>query len=508
MAVIEMDYRDLIYLLGKDIPMDELLTRIPMMGSDIDSVDGDELNVEFFPNRPDLYSVEGVARALKGFFGYEKGLAQYNVQESDLVLNVDPSVESVRPYIVSGYVGGVQMDDALIKSLMEIQEKLHLTLGRKRKKIAIGVHDFENLKPPFVYKAVDPESVRFIPLGHYKEMNLNEILQQHDKGIEYAWTLEGLDKYPIIVDSEDQVLSFPPIINGTITTVREETTEIFLDMTGLDFNALNTALNIITTLLAERGGIIKSVEVKYPDNTYVLPDLQPKNRSISIEYANRMLGTNYSAEKIVELIEMMRYGAAVNGPNIEVQVPAYRNDILHPIDIVEDIAIAALETKGLTLSSETHQFDNLLRKPSQTYTKIINPINEDLTCTRVSIFPNLLEVLKANKHRDLPQSLFEIGDVILEHKNTRTLSAVSIHPKASFTEIKSLTQSLMRDLDVEFTISGCKEPYFIPGRCANIMVEGKPIGFFGELHPQVIENYELGNPVVALEFNLKKITNQ
>ncbi len=136
MAVINLDYHDLVYLLGKEIPLDEILARVPLMGSDIDSVEGDDINIEFFPNRPDLYSVEGIARALRGFFGLEPGLAKYDVEKSDIVLEVDPSVTEVRPFIVSALVKDVVIDDTLIKSLMEIQEKLHLTLGRKRKKLA------------------------------------------------------------------------------------------------------------------------------------------------------------------------------------------------------------------------------------------------------------------------------------------------------------------------------------------------------------------------------------
>ena len=254
MALISIDYQDLVSLIGKDVPKEELLSTLPMMGSDIDSVEDDTLNVEFFPNRPDLYSVEGVARALRGFLGFEKGLALYDVKETDMVLNVDPSVNDVRPYIVAGMVRDVCITDELIKSLMEVQEKLHLTLGRKRKKVAIGVHDSRSLKPPFVYKAVEPKSLRFVPLGYFEEMDLAEILVRHEKGREYAWTLEGKQTYPIILDSDEQVLSFPPIINGIVTQVTEATTDIFLDLTGTDFNAVNSALNIISTLLAERGG--------------------------------------------------------------------------------------------------------------------------------------------------------------------------------------------------------------------------------------------------------------
>ncbi len=548
MAVITIDYHDLIALIGKDIPQEEIIERLPMIGSDIDSIEGDTMNIEFFPNRPDLYSVEGVARALRGFFGLEKGMVDYPMSSSGMVLEVDPSVEEVRPFIVAAYIQNVQMDDSLIKSLMEIQEKLHLTMGRKRKKLAIGVHDFKDLKPPFTYKAVDPKSMKFMPLGHFKELDLDEILEKHEKGMEYAWVLEGKDKYPIIQDSEGKVLSFPPIINGTYTTVTENTENIFLDMTGTDLETLKTALNILATMLAERGGQIKTVEVRYKDSPLTLPDLAPREREITPEYVDKILGIGLGSEDIVEYLRMMRFGASIveGDPNgtVKVQVPAYRNDVIHPVDLVEDIAIAHgfenfkgrlptnltfakereieaysnilrdlmigygyQETMGLTISSQKKQFTLLQREIPNNLTVILNPINEELTCARQSIYPSLLEVLSVNKHRDLPQSIFEAGNVVIDHKNLRFMGAMTIHPKASYTNIKSLVQSLMRDLDVEFEIEGHDEPAYIDGRAAKIMVKGEMVGHFGELHPQVIMNFDLGCPIAGFELFADKFIN-
>jgi phenylalanyl-tRNA synthetase beta chain len=540
MAVISMDYHDLVSLIGQDLSMEELLNILPMMGSDIDSVDGDVLNVEFFPNRPDLYSVEGVARALRGFIGKEKGLPEYELGKSGIVLNVDASVNDVRPFIVAGVVRNVEMTDELIKSLMEVQEKLHLTLGRKRKKVAIGVHDSRSLVPPFVYKAIDPESLRFVPLGHYDEMDLADILVKHEKGVEYAWTLEGLDRYPIILDAEDKVLSFPPIINGMVTQVTEATTDLFLDLTGMDFNAINTALNVISTLLAERGGKIETVDVVYPDNTFTLPNLKPIQRFLAPSEVNSLLGTAYDPEHIVDFLQRMRFGAALEGETISVQVPAYRNDILHNVDMIEDIAIGAgygniigvlpkaltfgnelevekfsnlvrelmlgygyTEVKSLTLSSEHDQFTQMRRPESDGLVEIVNPISEDLTCTRVTITPSIFRFFQANKHRDLPQSVFEVGDVLKGKDNHRHLAALTVHSKASFTEMKSLVQSVLRDLGCEFSLAQIEDGAYVPGRCAGILVEGAVIGSFGEFHPHVIHNFELGYPVAGFELSLK-----
>jgi phenylalanyl-tRNA synthetase beta chain len=167
MPVISLDYDDLISLMGLDVPMEDLVDKIPMIGSELERVEGRQIDVNFFPNRPDLYSVEGVSRALKGFFDIELGLRKYDVKRSNVKIIVDESVESIRPFIVCAVIKGLKMTDDLIKSLMDMQEKLHLTIGRKRKKVSIGVHDFSNVKAPFIYKAVEPSSIKFIPLGKH-----------------------------------------------------------------------------------------------------------------------------------------------------------------------------------------------------------------------------------------------------------------------------------------------------------------------------------------------------
>ncbi|MCK5024334.1 MAG: phenylalanine--tRNA ligase subunit beta, partial [Thermoplasmata archaeon] len=506
---------------------------------DIDSVDGDTMNVEFFPNRPDLYSVEGVARAVRNFIGKDKGLADYEVKPGEVVLKVEESVNDVRPFIVAGIVRGVNMTDELIASLMEAQEKLHLTLGRKRKKVAIGVHDMRDLKPPFVYKAVDPKSIKFAPLGYDSAMDMDEILESHEKGMEYAWVLENQTKYPIILDSEGQVLSFPPIINGNITSVTENTTELFLDLTGTDMNALNMTLNIIATMLAERGGKIETVKVQYPDNEMILPDLKPKTREITREEVNKLLGTEYSTEQIIEYLGKMGFGATSNGEKISVKTPAYRNDIIHNVDLIEDVAIGAgygqiigtmpksltfgkereieiksnltrrllmghgyLEVKSIALSCEKEQFELMQRPESSKLVKIQNPINDYLTCMRMTLAPSMFMFFKANKHRDLPQNIFEVGDVVVGTDTIRHIAALAMHSKAGFTEIKSLVQTYLRDMNIRFDLGPCEDPAYIPGRSAEILIDGKPAGSFGEYSPQVLENFELGYPVAGFELSI------
>jgi len=548
MPVVEVYYSDLCTLLGKEVPLEELVDRIPMIGADIDTYDKNKINIEFFPDRPDLYSVEGIARAMRTFFGYETGLKEYSLEKPENVLEVDKSVIGVRDYVVACEVSGVALDDHLIQELMDLQEDLHWALGRDRKKVAIGVHDSSHIKGPYKYMTAKPDEISFMPLGMNGEMTLSQILKKHPKGIEYAGVINRYDRYPLIIDSNDAVLSMPPIINGELTKVTEDTTDFFVEMTGTDFTLLSQALNILSTAFAERGWKIRPVEIKHPARTVVTPDYTPAKRKIRAEYVNRMLGLNLTTKEIAACLKKMGYGVVDKGEEIEVLIPCYRSDILHEIDIVEDVAIGYgyenfktvlpkivttgekhpvekycekirdtmigygfTEVMTLMLTNEESNFSNINHQGEAV--KIKNPISEEHTIVRTNLLSSLIEFLKLNKHKELPQKVFEVGDVVIPDENTETgarevrkLCTCSIHSKANFTEVKSLVEGVLRDMAVAgYEIKKSVDKSFISGRCASIIVGGREIGIFGEVHPEVMTNFELEYPLIAFEIDLNEM---
>ena len=528
-----MPYEDLIDLLGKRISLEEAVDRIVYMGSGPEGVQGDVMTFDIFPNRPDLYSVEGIARALRGYLGLETGLPRYNVASSGIEFLVERSVERVRPFAVGGVVRGVELDDRLLRSLVDLQEKLHTTTGRRRKKVAIGIHDLDRVEPPFTFKAVAPHSIRFVPLGRAEEMDLAEILTRHEKGIEYAPILNGKDVYPIIVDRKGTVLSFPPIINGVVTQLTPDTRNLFLDVTGTDFGSVSGALNILATSLAERGGKIQTVRTTYADRTIDTPDLTPISMSVDIGKARELLGIEFTPGKAVEFLGRMRHDAEADGATIRVRAAAYRMDLLHEVDLAEDLAIAwgydryprdlpKRQTIGTPLPKSL--FADVLRQlligygyqevmsltlanaeePLATPPRsvVLNPVTTDLTTLRSSLLPGLMNLFKLNRHRELPQRIFEIADVVLEARNVRHVAAAAIHHRASFTEAKSLVLSLLRDAGCVGSIESLEDPNFIPGRAALVLGDGTEIGRFGEIHPRILEAYTLVQPVMALELRV------
>ncbi|MCX9012206.1 MAG: phenylalanine--tRNA ligase subunit beta [Candidatus Methanoperedens sp.] len=532
MPVITLYYDDLEELSGAD--KDTIIRRIPMMGCDIERIEEDHVDIEFFPNRPDLYSVEGVARALRGFLDIETGIREFKVTPSGIKITKDKEIEKIRPYLACAVVRGMRFNSRSIESLMALQESLHWAVGRNRRKVSIGVHDLARIKPPFRYVAKQP-NFRFVPLDFTEPMTLKEILEKHPKGIKFAHILEKFDKYPLILDADNHVLSFPPIINGELTRVTEETTDLFIEVTGLD-PAVSTALNIVAASLAERGGRIESVTI---DDRMQTPQLEPARMELKRSEVEELLGLKLTDEEITRSLEKMRYGAKASRNMIEVSVPAYRADILHSWDLIEDIAIGYgfdkikpelpptstigsahpisklrdslreimiglgyFEVMPFTLTNERVQFEMMRREKEKGITHILYPISEDHTIVRPSLLPNLLEILSINQHRELPQRIFEVGETVMNCMTGQRLGAVAIHPQANFTEIQSVVDAVMRERHLEYEVAESGDPAFIEGRRADIMINGERAGVFGEIHPEVILNFGLEHPIIGFELKL------
>ncbi|MFX1589969.1 MAG: phenylalanine--tRNA ligase subunit beta, partial [Promethearchaeota archaeon] len=434
MPTLELKIERLEKLVGRKLDIKELEYDLQWISLDLEDINEEEqtIKVEYNPNRPDFSSPEGIARALKGYYEIELGVPSFEILQGDVVMNVDPSVKKVRPYIVCGIIRDIDLDEDEVATLMNIQEHLHWAVGRDRKKVAIGVHDFDKVIPPYRYTAVKPDSVSFTPLhGDGYPMNLEEILLLHDKGIEYAHILEGKEVYPIIFDSKNEVLSFPPIINGVLTTVTDETKNLFLDLTGTDFNAVNLALNILSTTLSDMGAKMENVKVNYEgEKEIITPNLDPEKWEVKTSYINDYIGLNLSPSEMIKCFQKVRIDASKSKKKgyLDLAVPAYRGDIIHPVDFTEECAIGYgylnlpltireggigeyhpsqifsdtirkimigagyLEVLNFILSNSERQYSFMRQTYDETeMIQISNPVSKEFDTTRTTILPKLME---------------------------------------------------------------------------------------------------------------------
>ncbi|DAC43099.1 MAG TPA: phenylalanine--tRNA ligase subunit beta [Candidatus Poseidoniales archaeon] len=544
--------------------------RLPLLGTDIDRCDEEVLDIEIFPNRPDLLSAETLSLAMRGFLHNQPTLANESLESSGITLSVEPELATIRPIILGAVVRGLDMDDddemdEFIKQLMDHQEKLHFALGRGRRRASIGVHDLTTLKPPFTVKAVE-RSHSFIPLAMEHAMTIDEILASHPKGVDYAHLLDGMDKVPIIEDAEGAVLSFPPIINGVHTTVQSSTRDLFIDVTGWDRRACESCLMLVALQAKERGGSVQTIQIiDCEGKQEVLPNWTPVHHRVPARLITTILGRDLNDDELSNA--MLRMGGAFTGRSpatsdeisrsksmqyasegedmFGFDMPRWRFDLLHPVDIVEDIAIGHgyedlgtdvpkapmnaipraddnlrrrirtsmqgmgfMQIQSLTLSNDEDQFNRMRWKPFNEITRITNPITLEHTMMRHFLLPGLLRLLASNRHHDLPQSVYELGTVVRDHKNMDRLAFLTAERIGGFASIRGRIQAFLRDIGAENVVIEPlpdNEGPWLAGRSAKILLDGEWVGCFGEIDPSVSQIFELLVPLNGAEFDVEAL---
>ncbi|MBW2989462.1 phenylalanine--tRNA ligase subunit beta [Candidatus Woesearchaeota archaeon] len=549
MPTIKFSLKDLQKLVGKKISLEEAAELAEYGKGSFEGYnkEEDEVSIEFGDtNLPYLWSVEGVARLFKGVLGLQKGIPKIEVKKGSYKVIADKSVSDVRPSIAAFVAKGCKVDDYLIKQIVQLQEKLCESYGRRRLKAAIGVYSYDKIRFPVHYKATEPESVKFVPLGFRKEMSQQEILEEHPKGKEYAWILEGKKKYPLLVDDEGKVLSFPPIINSDMTGKVEEGGEhLFVEATGMETEPLLLVMNIMAYALYERGFEIYSVEIEDEGKKVISPSLSKDKIKVSKEQIKKILGLELKNSEIKEMLEKMQYDVTSDKAMASIQIPPYRKDILHPNDVIEDIGISYgyknIEEKKLMsyTQGETSQmvrFRDTIRElligmsfqeafsPILTNKKILyddmktkdfgtveikNFMSETYSAVRTWILPQMMNLLSKNKHIEYPQRVFEEGIVTVKKDGEiidyERVAAVSANENADYTEIRKVLDNIMRMIGAEYEIEETEHSSFIEGRVGRVSVKGKNVAYIGEINPNVIEGHGLEVPVVGMELNLSEL---
>ena len=517
-------------------------------------------------NRPDLWSTNGVARQLKIHQGgktadYSSFLStKDNIKDcGGRFITVDPELKDIRPYMVAFIINGKAIDDPMLKDIIQTQEKLCWNFGRKRKSISMGVYRVADVKFPCHYKAVDPDKTSFVPLTFDSPMTCRQILTDHPKGKDFGWILQDFKKFPLLADDTNEVLSMAPIINSaTLGNVQVGDTGLMVELTGDNMENLMLAANIVACDFADVGYTIEPIEVRHPYDTcfgknVVAPFYFQPTTKATRKHINKLLGTNFDDATIMDALTRM--GSKVvskkiaDDDNEYTLSPApYRNDFLHEVDIIEDVMIGTcLETyepetpsdftigrllpitylsrKAKTLmvglgyqemifnyvGSKKDFIDNMLLDASKVI-EIANPMSENYQFVRSDILSSLLRAESKSANAIYPHKIFEIGKVAYlcdeENTGTRTrqcLGFVTAESSANFNTAASEVSSILYFLDMAYEVKESSDPRFIPGRQAAICYKGKQIGVFGEIHPQVLENWGIVVPAFGGELDLEEV---
>ncbi len=497
----------------------------------------DELKIELNPDRPDLFSFETLSAASETFYG-KSDVKPVSFGKSSIKVTVDPEVRKVRKYFFTFIAKGPRIGEHF-RALIDYQERIHDSIGKDRKKVSIGIHDLSKIRPPIKYTAIHRKDLTFTT---YDGMtgSAAEILQNHEKGKQYAKLIKT-DEVPVIVDSTGGVLSLPPVINGTMTAVSEESSSFFVDLTGNDFRALRSAFHLLTNFFSVCGftlSIPNHTGSSDPETANMVAG-EERMVPVQMQEVREILGIDVLPDKAVKALERMGIKANSSKNALDCIIPGHREDLMGPADVIEDLAKAIgyshiPETPISIGSIGTESWKNLLStrarelligegfqeimtyfvtsrdlyKPfseSENYT-ILNPKNKDFSFMRDALFPNMLHFLSVNRNRSTPQKIFEVGHVVAETGEKIKLCIMILDSRSNYSIIKqALDTFLTRSIGERAKILGSDDKPFIPGRGGVVKVNNRSIGKIGELHPRYLEQFSLRLPVSFVELDLELV---
>ncbi|MAF36004.1 phenylalanine--tRNA ligase subunit beta [archaeon] len=535
MPTIEINKKELEHYLGRAVDDKRLQESISYLGTDLEGIEDGVIKVEIFPHRPDLLSVPGFARALSQFMSISKKPKEYKSKSSSYVVNVEKLVNSVRPYTTCAVIKNVKFDDQKIKEIVQIQEKLHITFGRQRKKCAIGVYPLEAIKFPITYTAKDPKQIEFVPLESRKKMNASQMLSQTSSGRMYGHLLEGCKTYPVFLDANNEVLSVPPIINShTVGKISDKTTDVFVECSGFDYITLSQCLNMIVCALSDMDGDVYEVKVHYPNSVKKNPELKPKKMKIPFDLVNKRLGLSLSKQDVKKAL--LRMGITTEKDTA--LIPPYRTDFISYADIIESVAIGygyqnfegtipdvATVGKEAPLDVFKRRLSDVLIGLGLVQVSTFHLVSKDQVegdgvwtvdaktsehdTLRNQLIDPVLSTFGINRGHEYPQRIFENGIVFLQKgkeviEQERLCCGIS-GADTDYTQIRQIMDMIGKRLGLTVQYKESKDPFFIEGRSAQILIGNTAIGRIGEVSPKYLAVYKLEVPVAIMEINLDEL---
>lgn len=557
MPKIEIKKDDLFSLIDQSLTNDELERLLESAKAELDDILEDGYKIELNDtNRPDLWSTSGIARQINMYQHGKTYKYNFFASQSEFKIEVDPALEHIRPYIVGFAVKNIDVDEPLLLELIQNQEKFCQNFGHKRRDIAIGIYKLNTIEFPIHYRAVKPEEITFAPLGEDRDLNLRDILQFHPKGMEFGHIVKDYDKFPIILDNGSNVLSFPPIINSrAIGEVEIGDSELFVELTGFTLTNMLLVANIMACDLADRGGTIIPVQNNHPYDTphgrsFTVPFDFNYSISFNISELYKMAGSKPEDAEVKENLAKMGYHDITRSQDqLQVSIPPYRNDIMHAVDVIEDYIIGrGLNNFEIEMPSEfTHgtlsnlelfadkirhlaigtgfqevisniltSKDNIFSKmnnPSGEAVEISNPMTESYNVLQNSLIPSLLEIETTSAKSDYPHRIFEVGEVAIKNKSSNHgsdtylyLGLLDAQPKSNFSDMRSTIDNLLYYAGIEtFHLVEIEIPFLLKGRSGQIICKDQVIGYLGEIHPEVLEKWDILMPCTTAELFLDTI---
>lgn len=533
MVTIRISRERLEKLYGND-STDIIRTFSGVIGYTVESEN--DISVELNPDRLDLASYPTLIDAANHFYGRNRNMEFFfprSVLKKEYLMYTDSEAQHVRPFIYIFTAMGPSIGENL-DLLIEYQERIHDSVGKNRVLASIGIHDLDRIEPPFRYRTVSGD-FKMTAYDGFRG-TVNDLILKHPKGMEYGGLVKG-EKFPAIFDSEDRLLSLPPIVNGSDSKLSEETKNFLVDLTGTEFTASASAFYLLLNFFRAMGYAVE------------IPKVTEMNLSALIDYGSRKVNVSYATMKsyigdfnhdsINQVLRRMGYSITMKRNGVIAQVPAQRNDVMGEVDVIEDIAkgigYSSIAVNQLTIpargkgseimnASRTMKFvctslgyqeimSFFITSPKlfsgerdRSGYHVVNPKSIDSSVIRSSLYPSLLWNFSNNRSRATPQKIFEIGPVVEMGIQRQHLCLGEFGSKANFNEARSVLDSLIYRITAERpTVQESTNKDFISGRSGDVYIGKKRVGVMGELSPEVLTEFALTLPVTAIEIDIGAI---
>jgi phenylalanyl-tRNA synthetase beta chain len=559
MPTITIRRQELGRLTGRPMSIEALEKLLPLVKGELKDVgaDGDELKIELNDsNRPDWWCVEGIARQIRLHEGKPvRSLPKRAGRRRPPQIKVHPPVVPIRPYLGACIARNVAIDQSLLDQLIQTQEKLAEIFGQKRRALSIGYYRLDPLVFPLSYTAVQPTEAVFTPLGMDQPLTLEAILEEHPKGREYGHLLKGSPLVPYLADAKGRPLSLPPIVNSReVGEVRAGDRNLLIEVTGTDLRLVMLLVNLLAQNLADRGAVIEPVEIVYPNATpygrrVVMPHDIASPMTVRRVQVDHVLGAQLSDGEITRALRQAGHRVTAAAGRWTATPPPFRGDLMHPVDLIEDIAMqrgydrlvpelpATFTVGGLSPETRLEEqarrwmtglgfqevMTNILSSRSDLAEKmgaepmmveLENALSLQYAALRSWLLPSLLRVEAASGHAFYPHRIFEVGEVatvteetggIRRSRTVLRLAALLAAPSAAFSELHSSLEFLMLEAGVAYRLEPAPHPSFLEGRVGVVQIGGQSAGWIGELHPAVLERWKIAMPCVAWELDLSRL---
>ena len=538
-------------LVGTRLPDARLEDLLFASKGELAGSDGDTITVSVTPDRLDLLCEGGLATFLGGPLETARGvppIERAGPRGTPPSFRVDRSVEPIRPAIAGALVrapDGTALDAGLLDEAIRFQELLHATLGRDRRSASLGIYPSEMVEPPVRYGLEPLEGVSFVPLGGDVEILAETFFTQHPMAARYGPLGRDGARCLVLRDARGVVLSLPPVLNGRVAgEARVGQRELLLEATGRDARTVREAVGLLLVVFVARGWSVGPVAVEGPGEHQDdgLATVQARTLRLPSDLVRAVVGEPLPAPEVSHRLARCRLSARTHAHGWDVEVPPWRPDLLAPVDLVEEIYLAAAvrPEDGLVppstslgrLRAETRfrrrtatrllglgfsaPYTTLLLSSSTVAEvggpepiRIRNPVSAEYAFVRDRILLSHLDVLARNTRHRYPQRFAEVGPVVVRSPTaesggeTRYRASLMVADDATgFAEAAALVEYLLRDVDASGVREPAELPGTIPGRAARVRVAGEPVAEIGEIHPRILTRLGVPVPVAWAEVDL------